>query len=110
MKKEKARGVISASAGNQALALAHHGQLLNIPVTVVMPHVTPLMKLELCRQYGASVIIHGNSFFEVSKKTALHCECEDGRRDLQLNSESINLLCVVSVIFTERVQYDYRHT
>src|ERR1019366_3488 len=31
------RGVIAASAGNHALGLAYHGQLLNIPVTVVMP-------------------------------------------------------------------------
>jgi len=67
VKEQKTQGVISASAGNQALALAHHGHQLNIPVTVVMPQTTPLMKLELCRQYGATVIIHGNSFFEVSK-------------------------------------------
>jgi len=71
MKEQKAGGVISASAGNQALALAHHGQMLNVPVTVVMPHITPLMKIELCRQYGATVIIHGNDFFEVIKITAV---------------------------------------
>ena len=65
IKEQKAGGVISASAGNQALALAHHAQMLNIPVTVVMAHITPLMKLELCRQYGATIIMHGNNFFEV---------------------------------------------
>ena len=71
IKEQKAGGVISASAGNQALALAHHAQKLSIPVTVVMPQITPLMKLQLCRQYGATIVIHGNNFFEVSL-TALY--------------------------------------
>ena len=35
--EERARGVIAASAGNHALALAYHGKRLGIPVTVVMP-------------------------------------------------------------------------
>jgi len=64
-KAEKAGGVISASAGNQALALAYQGHDLNVPITVVMPQITPLMKIELCRQFGATIIIHGDSFFEV---------------------------------------------
>jgi len=65
MEAEKAGGVISASAGNHALAMAHHGRDLGVAVTVVMPHITPLMKLELCRQFGANVVVHGNNFFEV---------------------------------------------
>jgi len=73
LKEQKAGGVISASAGNQALALAYHGHNLNIAVTVVMPHVTPLMKIELCRHFGASIIIHGNDFFEVSCHARLYC-------------------------------------
>src|SRR5258705_1865358 len=40
---EKKTGVIAASAGNHALALAYHGQLLKIPVTVVMPKGAPLV-------------------------------------------------------------------
>ena len=52
-------GVIAASAGNHAQALAYHGGLLNIPVTVVMPIVAPIMKVENCKKYGANVIIHG---------------------------------------------------
>ncbi|XP_013413601.1 uncharacterized protein LOC106175947 [Lingula anatina] len=58
-KEQKARGVIAASAGNHALALAYHGQELKIPVTVVMPVVAPLMKINLCQQYGARVIVKG---------------------------------------------------
>merc|ERR1712156_677396 len=40
---QKKNGVIAASAGNHALALAYHGGKLNIPVTVVMPVVAPLI-------------------------------------------------------------------
>src|SRR6059058_5136349 len=43
--EDRARGVIAASAGNHALALAYHGRELNIPVTVVMPKWAPLVKV-----------------------------------------------------------------
>lgn len=67
---QKKLGVIAASAGNHALALAYHGQDLGIPVTVVMPIVAPLMKVSLCRQYGANVLILGNHIGE-SKEFAM---------------------------------------
>lgn len=57
--KQKQIGVIAASAGNHALALAYHGRDLKIPVTVVMPIIAPIMKVSLCRHYGANVIVHG---------------------------------------------------
>mmetsp|Transcript_22283 Transcript_22283/g.29143 ORF Transcript_22283/g.29143 Transcript_22283/m.29143 type:complete len:471 (-) Transcript_22283:369-1781(-) len=52
-------GVMAASAGNHALALARHGGLLGIPVTCFMPTVAPLTKVEKCKALGANVIIHG---------------------------------------------------
>lgn len=58
-KEQKKKGVIAASAGNHAQALAYHGGQLNIPVTVIMPIVAPIMKVENCKKYGANVIIHG---------------------------------------------------
>ena len=42
-------GVIAASAGNHALALAYHGKDLGVPVTVVMPKVAPLSKIDKCK-------------------------------------------------------------
>jgi len=63
-KREREQGVISASAGNHALGLAYHGKLLGIGVTVVMPRFAPLIKLTTCRQLGADVILHGESFGE----------------------------------------------
>ncbi|CAI4232682.1 unnamed protein product [Auanema sp. JU1783] len=58
---ERKAGVIAASAGNHALALSFHGQQLGVPVTVVMPVVAPLMKISLCRSYGANVILKGDN-------------------------------------------------
>jgi hypothetical protein len=50
------KGVIAASAGNHALALAYHGKELGIPVTVVMPIVAPLAKVDKCRVCQTIVI------------------------------------------------------
>jgi threonine dehydratase len=60
----RARGVISASAGNHALGLAYHGKLLGIRVTVVMPKYAPLIKRTTCRNLGAEIILHGETFGE----------------------------------------------
>ncbi|MCX6894903.1 MAG: threonine ammonia-lyase [Verrucomicrobia bacterium] len=57
--EQRQRGVIAASAGNHALGLAYHGQLLGVPVTVVMPRFAPLMKVMNCRRFGATVELHG---------------------------------------------------
>lgn len=65
--KRKA-GVIAASAGNHALALAYHGRALGIPVTVVMPRFAPLIKVATCRRLGASVHQHGETFGEARAK------------------------------------------
>lgn len=61
---EKRIGVIAASAGNHALALAYHGQQMGIPVTVVMPQFAPLMKISSCRNYGANIVLFGKDIQE----------------------------------------------
>ena len=58
--EQNERGVVSASAGNHALALASHGKQLGIPVTVVMPVFAPIIKVRNCRDLGANVILHGD--------------------------------------------------
>jgi threonine dehydratase len=62
--QQRAEGVIAASAGNHALALACHGRDLGIPVTVVMPRFAPLIKVATCRRFGANVVLHGDDFAE----------------------------------------------
>lgn len=59
---QRCRGVIAASAGNHALALAYHGQRLGIPVTVVMPRFAPLIKVTTCRRLGARIVQEGDGF------------------------------------------------
>jgi threonine dehydratase len=63
-------GVIAASAGNHALGLAWHGRLLAIPVTVVMPRFAPMVKVARCRQFGAEVVLHGDTFDEARGEAA----------------------------------------
>jgi threonine dehydratase len=57
--EERSRGVVTASAGNHAQAVAYHGSKLGIPVEVVMPEHTPLIKVSSTRRYGAGVTFHG---------------------------------------------------
>ena len=57
--EERAWGVISASAGNHAQAVAYHGKRLGIPVTIVMPVPTPTVKVSQTEGHGARVILHG---------------------------------------------------
>lgn len=59
---EKKGGVVAASAGNHASALAYHGQRLGIPVTIVMPVGTPYVKIEKTQSFGATVVIEGAGF------------------------------------------------
>ncbi len=60
--EERARGVVAASAGNHAQALAYHGGRLGVPVTIVMPHGTPFVKIDGTRAHGATVVIEGDDF------------------------------------------------
>jgi threonine dehydratase len=62
--EQQKRGVIAASAGNHAQALAYQGKLLGIPATVVMPKFAPLIKIGNCQKLGANVVLHGKDFAE----------------------------------------------
>ena len=65
---QRQRGVIAASAGNHALGLAYHGQLLGAKVTVVMPRFAPLVKVTTCRKFGATVILDGDTYSDARKR------------------------------------------
>ncbi len=64
----RSRGVVAASAGNHALALAWHGRDLGIPVTVVMPRTAPIVKQTRCAAYGARVLLHGANIGEAKDR------------------------------------------
>ena len=52
----RSRGVVTHSSGNHAQALARAGQLLGVPVTVVMPSTAPAIKRAATEGYGATVV------------------------------------------------------
>lgn len=62
--KEKKRGVAAMSAGNHAQGVAYHAGRLGIPATIVMPVNTPFNKVKHTRDFGATVILHGQSLIE----------------------------------------------
>jgi threonine dehydratase len=71
------RGVIAASAGNHAQGLAYHGRKLGVPVTIVMPVTTPLVKVQQTRSHGAEVVLIGETF-EAAYAHARTLEAEQG--------------------------------
>jgi threonine dehydratase len=60
--KERAAGVIAASAGNHAQGLAYHGKRLGVPVTIVMPKPTPIVKVMQTQSHDARVVLFGETF------------------------------------------------
>ncbi len=63
---ERRRGVIAASAGNHAQALAFHAANLGVPAVIVMPRNTPTVKVEHTRDFGAEVILTGETYDEAA--------------------------------------------
>src|ERR1700693_5162919 len=59
---ERARGVITASAGNHAQGVALASQRLRCKATIVMPITTPSIKIQAVEARGAKVVLHGDAF------------------------------------------------
>jgi threonine dehydratase len=75
--EERSRGVIAASAGNHAQAVAYHALRLGIPATIVMPEHTPTVKVTQTESHGATVVLHG-SMFDDAYARALELAKEKG--------------------------------
>ncbi len=65
--QQREHGVIAMSAGNHAQAVARHAQRLGIKAVIVMPRITPSNKVERTREFGAEVILHGESVEEAGE-------------------------------------------
>jgi threonine dehydratase len=74
---ERRRGVIAASAGNHAQAVAYHAKRLGIPATIVMPTGTPTVKVTQTEGHGARVILHG-AIFDDAFARAREMERDEG--------------------------------
>ncbi|BDF34010.1 threonine ammonia-lyase [Lachnospiraceae bacterium] len=60
--EERGKGLITASAGNHAQGVAYAAQKYGCKATIVMPTVTPLIKVNRTKSYGADVILHGDVY------------------------------------------------
>ncbi len=60
--EQRARGVIAASAGNHSQGLSYHGRRLGVPVTIVMPKPTPIVKVMQTESVGGNVVLHGETY------------------------------------------------
>lgn len=75
--EEQNMGVISASLGNHAQGLSYHAYKLGIQCTVVMPVTAPIMKIQRCRSFNATVLVQGETMAE-AKRIALQLAREQG--------------------------------
>ena len=62
--EERARGLITASAGNHAQGVANAAKVYGVHATIVMPTTTPLIKVERTKDLGAEVVLAGNVYDE----------------------------------------------
>jgi len=62
--KERACGVVAASAGNHAQGVALSAREFGIKAIIVMPDSTPLTKINGVKHYGAEVVLHGSNYDE----------------------------------------------
>lgn len=75
--EERKRGVVTASAGNHAQAVAYHCDRIGVQVAVVMPDPTPLIKVANTRRYGARILFCGATLSDALDE-ARRLEAEEG--------------------------------
>ena len=68
--EEKDRALVTASAGNHAQGVAYAAQAAGVSATIVMPTTTPLVKVNNTKDYGARVILHGETFDDAAELAA----------------------------------------
>ena len=74
---EKKRGVIAPSAGNHAQGVALAAKMQGASATIIMPKFAPLTKITATKNFGAQVILHGESF-DIAAEHARELEAERG--------------------------------
>ena len=76
--EERARGIVTASSGNHAQAVAYAADRFGLDAQIVMPIHTPRRKVEGTRRYGAKVILYGD-YYDYAEQHARELEREQGR-------------------------------
>lgn len=65
--EEKARGLVTASAGNHAQGVAYAAQAAGVKATIIMPTTTPLVKVNNTKDLGAKVVLYGETFDDAAE-------------------------------------------
>jgi threonine dehydratase len=68
---ERERGLVTASAGNHAQALAWAAAAEGLPCTVVMPETAPAAKIDATRGYGGTVVFEPSTLTVFQRAQAL---------------------------------------
>jgi threonine dehydratase len=76
--EERLKGVVAASAGNHAQGVGLSAQKLGVSALIVMPTTTPPIKVQAVRDFGAEVVLFGDSYDEAYEKAAV-IAAEQGR-------------------------------
>jgi threonine dehydratase len=71
---ERRKGVIAASAGNHAQAVAYHATKRGIATQICMPLTTPIVKVTATRGFGAEVILSGTNYDETCQEAMRRCD------------------------------------
>ena len=66
--EERAKGLITASAGNHAQGVAYAAKCYGCKAVIVMPTTTPLIKVNRTKSYGAEVVLYGDVYDEACQK------------------------------------------
>ena len=75
--EERAKGLITASAGNHAQGVAYAAKCYGCKAVIVMPTTTPLIKVNRTKSYGAEVVLYGDVYDEACQKAYELAEKED---------------------------------
>jgi threonine dehydratase len=75
--EERARGVVTASSGNHAQGLGYAAKQLGVRAKVVVPEMTPEVKIDAIRKYGVELIVEGEEYMD-SERLARKIEREEG--------------------------------
>jgi threonine dehydratase len=99
-RREDPRGaVITSSAGNHGLGIAHAATLLGVPATVVVPANASAAKVKKLRQYDIELIQFGSSYDDAQRRALELAESRDIRYISPFNDT--NVIAGQATVFDE---------
>lgn len=75
--EQLSHGLVTASGGNHGLGVAYAGWIAKVPVTIYLPHSTPLAKAQKLESWGARVIFEGIAWDDANQAALRAAEQED---------------------------------